>query len=174
MEQLPPEQIDLALQWIAAIIVLVALGAGLASMLVGKVMAWQEQRAAAGGGVKVMSNAAPSMALQPSVSTDQTAQTADQTIQTASEDDIKAARRKELLGVYRTLRAVPGMTREQGRAILAAVNMPLDNNLWAEAKADAPPPAEERPRTPWGDRPYNPADFYEDEPELRYSAPAKA
>lgn len=106
-----------------------------------------------------------------SVSSDQTAQTADQTAQTAPEVDIKAARRERLLTIYRAMRVVPGMTREQARAILQAIGEPLDNNLWAEAK---PEPKEDTPPvayTPIAGRPYNPADYYDDEPQLRYVAP---
>ena len=160
-----PEQTDLALQYLFACIALLALAVGGGSMLLGWVV---ERRAPR----EITSSGAVSRLSDAVVSTDQTAQTPDGATQTANEDDIKAARRAMLLGVYRSMRAVPGMTREQARAILQAANLPLDNNLWVEAKPtakeDAPPVA----YTPIAGRPYDPREYFQDDPQLQYQPPA--
>lgn len=88
------------------------------------------------------------------------AQTPDQTID-------PAARRQKLLDTYRPLRAL-GMSRDDARALLNRWNIPLDNNLWAEAA----PAQNDRPYvTPIVGRATN-ARFEEADPELRYQAPA--
>jgi hypothetical protein len=57
-------------------------------------------------------------------------QTADQTRQTAQTPP--APTKEQKLTLYKTMRE-QGISREKARPILAAMGMPLDNNLWAEA-----------------------------------------
>lgn len=69
--------------------------------------------------------------------------------QTPDQTEIAALRRAKLFDTYRTLREL-GMSRDAARAFLKPWNIPVDNNLWA----DAAPPEDEH-RTPIVGRPTN-------------------
>jgi len=87
-----------------------------------------------------------------------------QTDQTQTPDQT-AGRARVPVDALRSLRQ-HGYSRNEARELLRLLGLPLDNNLWSQA---APaPPADELPRTPWGGRPYDPAAYYQDEPELQF------
>ena len=60
-----------------------------------------------------------------------------------------------------------GYSREDARLLLRLLDYPLDNNAWAQVAAP-PPAAQGQPVTPWGGRPYDPARYHQDDPELHY------
>lgn len=77
-----------------------------------------------------------------------------------------APSRAIMLDIFKTLRKYE-MPREEARAMLRLLALPLDNNLWKDA---APPPPEAPPeRAPISGRPL-PAGvkFHPDDPELEY------
>lgn len=96
-------------------------------------------------------NVAPSLQTRPQTAPDQT------------EDP--AARRAKLLDTYRALRK-HGISRKDAQALLHMWNLPLDNNLWAQAATPEPPP-EQTYHTPIAGRPTDPR-LYHDDPELEY------
>lgn len=57
-------------------------------------------------------------------------------VQTPDQTEIAALRRAKLFDTYRTLREL-GMSRDAARAFLKPWNIPVDNNLWAEAAPSA-------------------------------------
>lgn len=69
----------------------------------------------------------------------------------------------QMLDTYKTLRKL-GMAREDARAMLNAIGLPLDNNLWSKA---APPVEEPQDVTPIAGRPTK-APFREVDPALAY------
>ena len=70
--------------------------------------------------------------------------------------------RDVMLDTYRSLRK-HGYAREEARAMLKALGLPLDNNLWSKATEE---PTE---RAPISGRPIPPGvKYHEDEPELEY------
>ena len=77
-----------------------------------------------------------------------------------------AITREQMLDAAKVLRAA-GLSREGGRAVFAALGLPLDNNLWAQA---APPEPAEDYATPIAGRPTR-REFYQDEPALAYTPP---
>ena len=72
------------------------------------------------------------------------------------------------LDTCKSLRA-HGYSREEARALLRSLDRTLDNNVWAAA---APPPPPDV--TPIAGRPYDPSQYQESEPALRYVAPPQS
>lgn len=85
-------------------------------------------------------------------------------VQTPDQTEDTAARRQKLLDTYRPLRKL-GMSRDDARVFLSRWNIPLDNNLWADA---APP--DDVHRTPIVGRPTSAV--FETDPDYPYQAPA--
>lgn len=70
---------------------------------------------------------------------------------------------EQLLTHYQWLRRL-GAKRDEARPHLKAMGIPLHNDLWARA---APPP---QAVTPIAGRPYDPARYHYEDPDLRYQA----
>jgi hypothetical protein len=163
------------LNYAATIIVLGALGVGLLSVTVGRLVALFDWACGHWQGLNVkdyVDDATDNMSstnddgvrLSPSsVQTDNR--------QTDRQPEIKAPGREELLTLYATMRAA-GISREKARPALKAVGLPLDNNLWVEAAPQVIQPTNDNDVliTPFAGR-RTKASYYPDDPELEYQAP---
>lgn len=104
------------------------------------------------------SNNAPAPSIPSSLETDG--------VQTRDQTNEAAARRLKLLDTYKPLRKL-GMSRDDARAFLHRLDIPLDNNLWAEAA----PAADDAPHvTPIVGRPTSAK--FETDPDYPYQSPA--
>ena len=84
---------------------------------------------------------------------------------------ISAERKAATIALCTALRSGDA-TREEARALLAPLGISLSNDVWTAArptaKEDAPPVA----YTPIAGRPYDPREYFQDDPGLQYQPPA--
>ena len=84
---------------------------------------------------------------------------------------ISAERKAATIALCTALRSGDA-TREEARALLAPLGISLSNDVWTAArptaKEDAPPVA----YTPIAGRPYDPREYFQDDPQLQYQPPA--
>lgn len=110
----------------------------------------------------VMSREVPRASVEPLSSLDG---------QSAGRTDSPQPSRDDLLTLYKVLRKY-GVPREEIRAALKGVRVPLSNDVWAAAAPPPPPEPEDEDVlvTPIAGR-VTRKSFYPDDPDLEYSAP---